>query len=52
MNAELLDAGFRDRSSGALDLDPEHVARVVAYLAGDDAGDITGRIVHVNGSAA
>ena len=49
MNAELLDAGFRDRSSGALDLDPEHVARVVAYLAGDDAGDITGRIVHAAG---
>ena len=51
MNADLLDAGFRGGASGALDLDPRHVARVVAYLAGEAAGDVTGRIVHTAGGA-
>lgn len=46
MNAELLDAGFRDGASAQLDLSPEHVARVVAYLASPEAGDINGRIIH------
>ena len=46
MNADLLDAGFRDGASAQLDLDPAHVAGVVAYLASDEAGDITGRIIH------
>jgi NAD(P)-dependent dehydrogenase (short-subunit alcohol dehydrogenase family) len=32
-----------------LDLDPVHVARVVAWLASDDAADVTGRIVHAAG---
>jgi len=32
-----------------LDLDPMHVARVVAWLVSDDAADVTGRIVHVAG---
>jgi NAD(P)-dependent dehydrogenase (short-subunit alcohol dehydrogenase family) len=32
-----------------LDLDPVHVARVVAWLVGDEAADVTGRIVHVAG---
>ena len=32
-----------------LDLDPMHVARVVAWLVSDDAGDVTGRIVHAAG---
>ena len=45
----LLDAGFRDGRSARLDLDPAHVARVVAYLASDEAGDITGRIFHAAG---
>ena len=49
MNAGLLDAGFRDGTSARLDLDPAHVARVVAYLASDEAGDITGRIIHAAG---
>jgi NAD(P)-dependent dehydrogenase (short-subunit alcohol dehydrogenase family) len=30
-----------------LDLSPEHVARVVALLVREDAGDVTGRVVHV-----
>jgi NAD(P)-dependent dehydrogenase (short-subunit alcohol dehydrogenase family) len=51
MNADLLDAGFREGASAALDLDPRHVARVVAYLASETAGDITGRIVHAAGGA-
>jgi len=51
MNADLLDAGFRDGASAELDLDPCHVARVVAYLASDAAGDVTGRILHVAGPA-
>ncbi|MGE0385303.1 MAG: SDR family NAD(P)-dependent oxidoreductase [Gammaproteobacteria bacterium] len=31
---------------GALDLDPVHVSRVVCALAAEDAGDITGRVIH------
>jgi NAD(P)-dependent dehydrogenase (short-subunit alcohol dehydrogenase family) len=46
MNADMLDAGFRDGASAALDLDPAHVADVVAYLVSDDAHDITGRVIH------
>jgi enoyl-[acyl-carrier-protein] reductase (NADH) len=34
-----------------LDLDPAHVARVVAWLVSDDATDVTGRIVHAAGGA-
>ena len=45
----LLDAGFRDGTSTGLDLDPRHVARVVAFLSSDDASDVTGRIIHVAG---
>ncbi len=32
-----------------LDLNPEHVARVVAWLASDDAGDVTGKVIHAAG---
>jgi NAD(P)-dependent dehydrogenase (short-subunit alcohol dehydrogenase family) len=32
-----------------LDLDPMHVARVAAWLASDEAGDITGRVIHAAG---
>ena len=32
-----------------LDLDPVHVARVVAWLVSDDAVDVTGRVVHAAG---
>jgi NAD(P)-dependent dehydrogenase (short-subunit alcohol dehydrogenase family) len=49
LNADLLDRRFRDGSSAELDLDPRHVAAVVAYLATDDAGDITGRVIHAAG---
>ena len=49
MNADLLDTGFRAGASAGLDLDPAHVADVVAYLASDGAGDITGRIIHAAG---
>jgi NAD(P)-dependent dehydrogenase (short-subunit alcohol dehydrogenase family) len=48
MNADLLDAGFRGQPAD-VDLSPEHVARVVAYLASDEAGDVTGRIIHAAG---
>jgi NAD(P)-dependent dehydrogenase (short-subunit alcohol dehydrogenase family) len=51
MNADLLDAGFRDGASAGLDLDPAHVARVAAFLVSDEAADVTGRIVHVAGPA-
>ena len=51
MNADLLDAGFRDGASAALDLDPTHVAHVAAFLVSEDAADVTGRIVHVAGPA-
>jgi NAD(P)-dependent dehydrogenase (short-subunit alcohol dehydrogenase family) len=32
-----------------LDLDPRHVAELVAYLASDAARDITGRVIHAAG---
>ena len=44
MNAELFENAPTD-----LDLDPVHVARVAAWLASDDASDVTGRVVHVAG---
>lgn len=46
MSAAAIDAGY---SSRALDLDPSHVARVVAYLSSERAADINGRVVHVAG---
>jgi NAD(P)-dependent dehydrogenase (short-subunit alcohol dehydrogenase family) len=50
MNADLLVAGsFGTRAD--IDLSPQHVADVVAYLVSDKAGDITGRIVHAAGGA-
>lgn len=33
----------------SLDLDPSHIARVAAWLASDEAGDVTGRVIHVAG---
>ena len=33
-------------ADNGLDLSPDHVARVVALLVREDAGDITGRVVH------
>ena len=46
MNEEL----FRTHGRPAdLDLDPVHVARVVAWLVSDDADDVTGRVLHVAG---
>ena len=49
MNSDLLDAGALGVPPS--DLDPLHVAAVVAYLASDDACDITGRIIHTAGGA-
>jgi len=44
------EAMFRDAGPpSGLDLDPVHVARVVAWLVSDDADDVTGRIVHAAG---
>jgi NAD(P)-dependent dehydrogenase (short-subunit alcohol dehydrogenase family) len=51
MNAAVLDTGFRGGASDELDLAPEHVAAVVAYLASPAAGDITGRVIHAAGGA-
>ncbi len=41
MNERLLEAAARP-----LDLDPMHVARVVAWLVSPDAADVTGRVIH------
>lgn len=49
INADLLDAGFREGASTSLELNPADVALVVGYLASDAAADITGRIVHAAG---
>jgi NAD(P)-dependent dehydrogenase (short-subunit alcohol dehydrogenase family) len=49
MNETLVDSGFRAGRSRLLDLDPAHVARLVAYLASDEAADISGRIIHAAG---
>lgn len=46
MSAAVIDAGY---SPPELDLDPSHVAEVVAYLASERAGDVNGRVVHVAG---
>jgi NAD(P)-dependent dehydrogenase (short-subunit alcohol dehydrogenase family) len=40
-------AVFRGGASGDLDLDPAHVARLVAYLSSAGAADVNGRILHV-----
>ncbi|MBS9376420.1 SDR family NAD(P)-dependent oxidoreductase [Rhodococcus sp. B50] len=40
-----------NRSGATLDLDPAHVSRVLLALVADDAGDITGRVVHAAGGA-
>jgi len=46
MSAATIDAGY---SAPELDLDPSHVAEVVAYLASERARDVNGRIVHAAG---
>ena len=54
MNEDLLDTGALGERRGDRpppDLSPQHVADVVAYLASDDAADITGRIIHAAGGA-
>jgi NAD(P)-dependent dehydrogenase (short-subunit alcohol dehydrogenase family) len=44
------DALFVDRAP-ALDLDPDHVARVVAAIVSDDAGHLNGCVVHAAAGA-
>jgi NAD(P)-dependent dehydrogenase (short-subunit alcohol dehydrogenase family) len=39
---------FQDAPTG-LDLDPMHVARVVAWLVSAEAGDVTGAVIHAAG---
>ena len=44
------EAMFREQGRPeGLDLDPVHVARVVAWLVSDEAADVTGRVLHVAG---
>lgn len=40
------DALFEEIGEPTLDLDPDHVARVLVVLAGDDTADVTGRVIH------
>jgi NAD(P)-dependent dehydrogenase (short-subunit alcohol dehydrogenase family) len=42
MSADLLESGH----STGLDLSPVHVSRVVAALVADEAGDVSGKVVH------
>jgi len=49
LTAEFIDRDFRGGVASGLDLSPEHVSRVVAYLCTEDAGDITGRVIHAVG---
>lgn len=50
MSEQVLDAGFRGQPAD-LDLSPDHVARVVAWLVSDEAADVTGRVVHAAAGA-
>ena len=43
------DALFHAIGRPSIDLDPMHVARVAAWLASDEAADVTGRIIHAAG---
>jgi len=42
------EAMFRD-APPSLDLDPRHVARVVAWLVSDDAADVNAKVIHAAG---
>jgi NAD(P)-dependent dehydrogenase (short-subunit alcohol dehydrogenase family) len=44
-----MNATVFEKSPTTLDLDPVHIARVAAWLASDDAADITGKVIHVAG---
>jgi NAD(P)-dependent dehydrogenase (short-subunit alcohol dehydrogenase family) len=46
MNEEMF---RRQPAPAGLDLDPAFVARVAAWLASDEAADVTGRVVHAAG---
>ena len=43
------EAMFAASGKPVLDLDPIHVARVAAWLASDEAADVTGRVIHAAG---
>ena len=43
------EAMFAASRPSGLDLDPVHIARVVAWLVTDDAADVSGRIIHAAG---
>jgi NAD(P)-dependent dehydrogenase (short-subunit alcohol dehydrogenase family) len=49
LSADVLDAGFRGNAAEGVDLAPEHVARVVAWLASPAAGDVNGCVIHAAG---
>ena len=40
-----------EASPPTLDLDPDHVAKVVAVLVGEDAGHLNGRVIHAAAGA-
>jgi NAD(P)-dependent dehydrogenase (short-subunit alcohol dehydrogenase family) len=44
-----MNASLFEEAPTSLDLDPVHVARVAAWLASDEAGGVTGRVIHVAG---
>ncbi|WP_179475537.1 SDR family oxidoreductase [Mycolicibacterium vinylchloridicum] len=44
-----MNASVFEKSPTTLDLDPVHVARVAAWLASDDAADVTATVIHVAG---
>jgi NAD(P)-dependent dehydrogenase (short-subunit alcohol dehydrogenase family) len=48
---EQLAARARDIPLGGRMAQPDEIARVAVFLAGDDAGWMTGEVVHVNGGA-
>jgi NAD(P)-dependent dehydrogenase (short-subunit alcohol dehydrogenase family) len=48
---EVFDRSISERMPLGREQTPEHIGRAVAFLASDDASEITGQALNVNGGA-